>query len=128
MQALELDAFDLANTVAARMQDDRRQIAGRELINREGDLIKAMSMNQPVLRPRLGRVRSGDRWMAFHLSNDSGMLPRTTPMILVDGKPVENQRVQRFGSLFVISGLPKGLLPVAITVNDKPLFSERVNL
>ncbi len=128
MQALELDAFDTANKVAARMQEARRVIAGQELVNREGDLAKAMSMNQQVLRPRLGRVRAGDRWLAFHLSNDAGMLPRSTPLILVDGKPVESQRVQRFGSLFVVSGLPKGLLPVAITVNDKPLFNDRVNL
>jgi len=128
LQSLDLGAFDSANKVAARMQDPRRLIAGRELINREGDLAKAMSMNQLVLSPRMGRVRAGDRWMAFHLSNDSGMLPRSTPQILVDGKPVEGQRVQRFGSLFVISGLPKGLLPVSITVNDKPLFNDRVNL
>ncbi len=127
-QALDQDQPELARKVVTKMEGAQRDRALGFINDFPGTLGDAFlaAAGEQALLPRPSRLRAGDGFVAFHLSNEHGLLPKLFPEITLNDQPVGAAQLRHWGSLIVVlTDLPRPYT-ITVRVNDHVLFSQGI--
>jgi hypothetical protein len=100
------------------------------VINQEGDLaalMKAGAVN-PLLMPRVSPPACRPGHIAFHVSNDLGMVPKTPLVVRINGVDVAPAKITRTGSLYHVETNASGSNDLELRVGNQSLFAGKVTL
>ncbi|MBA3708033.1 MAG: hypothetical protein H0W83_04320 [Planctomycetes bacterium] len=131
-RCLDGGRYDLAKSLLPKMPPERQAELRNIIMNQEGnlaELIKA-GATDPALKPRLSTLRCRPGFVAFHISNDLGMIPKTGIEASINAQVVLKTAIQQNGSLFTIIVPPAqvGQATLEVRVGDTVLATKQVSL
>jgi hypothetical protein len=119
---------ELAKPLLPKLPPEVQPSFRRAILNQEGDLLALAASGDPVLVPRLAPARCRPGLVAFHLSNDLGLVPKSAVTVRLNGNDVPAGKVRHTGSLYSAETELSGAVDLEVRVGDKAIFTGKVFL
>jgi hypothetical protein len=119
---------DLAKLLLPKLPADAQAAFRNLVLNQEGDVAELAKSGNPALMPRVTTPRGRPGLIAFHLTNDLGMVPKTELKVRIDGEAVSPDKITHTGTLYSIETPSSGAVQLEVHVGPTVFFNGKVTL
>jgi hypothetical protein len=121
---------DLAKLLIPKLPADAQAAFRNLVLNQEGDVgeLAKLGAASPAIAPRLSTPRCPPGLIAFHVSNDLGLVPKSALTENLDGDEVPPAKITHTGTLFSIQTTASGPLLLEVAAKGAAIFTGKVTL
>ncbi len=122
--------MDLAKLLLPKMPPTALGPMRSAILNQEGDVaeLAKAGMTDATLAPRASKARCRKGLIAFQLSNDLGMVPKSAIIVKLNGVDVAADKITRNASLIAIDTALTGSVSIEVRAGNRIVYSDALTL